>query len=954
MSASLDQWQKRMERHFAGLARSRAASGFPIFALEHGLTGTEIEEVGKHLRAQLVKGACLKPHWLLWTIYAAERGYTYEGGEYWQSFEEETPGWGSNDRYLISEWFQRFRKNYNGFEPSGPWATHFSIIAWPVTHAVLPRYLQRQFAQTLYILRFKLARLNTIEPSAIGRLFSANTSNISTRFEKFLQQEELVGRIVLAFVHQEAVSEGKKALLPATLDRIVADLEQMRHARIWLREANRVVADRFKGIGRGEAPQSTCENDEFIQRMQEDLSPDIRPSLRLRYAGGDRWTLVIDVPNFNEIAALNPDIRQFLRQTRSKLNGDDVRRPPSWVLSGNRRAVLKAWPDSSKPLISFESPHRIVDRLLESECRMSLGPTWIFRVGSDGIAREIVSGLMRPGYDYILASHDDFEDLQEGMASCTIGCRDICAIRVSVPSEVSDAYTQWLRTRNLELARTIRVWPAGLPGRNWDGEGQSEWLTTEKPCFGIVSDYTVDSYIVTLDDDVTVNFSARESGKPIFIQLPRLAAGTHRINIKACRDAGMDALKTPLSHRGYLELIVREPEPWIPGTTSHVGFVITRNPHEATLDEFWENELDLTVLGPESRQVIPHVSLEDAKGEEIYSAQVCPPMDLPILPEIWKKRFLEFLRRENAEWRYLEAASGVLTIEGQELGQFVIRFDHDALPVRWVLRHRGEAVSLRLVDDTGQESMEPKCCFLSMETPTKIECLDTKNAFSGFDVQPPGGLFVVQNGKFRDLVIVSTGLSGSGLEGLGVQSIYDRIAKSPKSIIKNMKILNYWKTARPAGFLTNVRRGQIVVDLTTRLYGALAGRDWGRAEASFMRNDDIEGGLDYLQSLLNHRGGFPIILRRDAASIMSGRKAISDWYADLSARYGVCSDQKLCFFAIDIASRPHMVPCLYPDNLPTLLERILAKPLLLRGARIVALSHACPDNQSAELLPRWE
>lgn len=953
MAAPLDQWQERMERHFASLAERRATSGLPLFALEHGLDDGELEEIAKQLRARLNTGLRLAPHWLLWTIYAAERGYTYEGGEYWQSFEDVTPGWDSRDRYRVTAWFSKFQSTYNGVVPSGPWASHFSIIAWPITHAVLPRYLQQQFARTLYDLRFTLARLTTIEPAVIGRLIANNVYYASTRFEQFLQQEELVGRIVLALLHQDP-REGEEPLLPATLDRIVADLERMRHARGWLREASRVVADRFKGIGRGAAPPSSGEGQASAERRLQEARPDIRPDLRLRYAGDGRWTLVIDVPNFKAIAALNPDIRQFLRQTRSKLNGDDVRRPAGWVLSGNRRAVLKAWPDPSRPLVSFESSNGVVDHLLESECRMSPGPIWLFRIGGDGIAREIASRLMRPGYDYILASTDEFEDLQEGMTGCAIDCSDICAVRVSVPSDVSGDYMQWLRRRNLELARTIRVWPAGLPGRNWDGEGRSEWLTSESPCFGIVPDHPVDSYIVTLDDGAAMAFQAGEPGEPTFIQLPQLAAGTHRLNVKARRSAALDGLGAPPSHEGYLELRVREPEPWIPGTTSHVGLVVTSNPHDAALDVFWENELDLTVFGPEGRQVIPHVSLEDAKGEEIYSAQVCPPMDLPIFPETWKKRFLEYLRRENAEWRYLEAASGLLTIEGQELGRFGVRFDHDALPIRWVLRHRGEAVSLRLVDDTGQEGAEPKCRFFSMETPTRIERVDAGSALTGFDVQSPGGLFITQNGKFRDLVIVSTGLSGSGLEGLGVQPVYDSIADSPKSIIKHMRILRYWKSARLAGFLANARRAQVVIGLTTRLYGALAGRDWGRAEAAFMQSNDRKKGFDHLQSLLDHRGGFPAVLRRDALSIEGGRKAIANWYADLAARYGVCSDQALCTLAVDIASRPHEVPRLYRDRLPALLKRIMAKPLLLRGARIVALSHACADHGPAELLPRWE
>lgn len=203
MAVPLDQWQDRMERHFAALAERRAASGFPIFALEHGLDDGELEEIAEQLRARLNTGLRLAPHWLLWTIYAAERGYAYEGGEYWQSFEDVTPGWDSRDRYRVTAWFSKFQSTYNGVVPSGPWASHFSIIAWPITHAVLPRYLQQQFARTLYDLRFTLARLTTIEPAVIGRLIASNVYYASTRFEQFLQQEELVGRIVLALLHQD-------------------------------------------------------------------------------------------------------------------------------------------------------------------------------------------------------------------------------------------------------------------------------------------------------------------------------------------------------------------------------------------------------------------------------------------------------------------------------------------------------------------------------------------------------------------------------------------------------------------------------------------------------------------------------------------------------------------------------------------------------------------------------
>ena len=246
MAAPLDKWQDRIERHFSVLAEQRLAMGLPLFALEHGLSDSELDEISGQLRLCLKNGLRLAPYWLLWTIYAAERGYTYGGDEYWQSFEEITPGWDSSDRYRVSAWFSKFQRIYNGVVPSGPWADNFSIIAWPITHAVLPRYLQQQFARALYDLRFMLLRLNSIEPAVIGRMIATNASHVTTRFEQFLQQEELVGRIVLAILHRDP-RQGEEPLLPTTLDRIVRDLEQARNARSWLRETGRIVTDPVQG-----------------------------------------------------------------------------------------------------------------------------------------------------------------------------------------------------------------------------------------------------------------------------------------------------------------------------------------------------------------------------------------------------------------------------------------------------------------------------------------------------------------------------------------------------------------------------------------------------------------------------------------------------------------------------------------------------------------------------------
>lgn len=616
----LDKWQEHLEGHFAALAASRVASGFPIFALEHGLGNADLDDIAAQLNQRLQSGQRLAPHWLLWAVYAAERGYAYSGEEYWRSFEDHTPGWSGKDRYRVPRWFEKFQKAYNGVVPSGPWAEQFRLIAWPITHAVLPRYLQMHFARTLYELRFRLAGLTSIEPAVIGRMIAANAYHTSTRFEEFLQQEELVGRIVLALLHKDPRA-GEEPLLPLTLERIAGDLEQVRHAREWLKETVHVVTDRFTGIGRGRGPRVlTGDPDPGRSRTDLEPRPDIRPDLRLRYAGHDSWTLVIEVPSFKSIAALNADIQHFLKTTRCRLNGDDGKKPAGWILSGNRRAVLKSWPDPEAPLIGFDHSQGTIDHLLHSECRMSDGPAWLFRIGRDGNAREIASRLVRPGFDYILASKEAVLPFDGSMRPCSIACEGITALRISVPTEVPADYILWLKELGLELARTIRVWPAGLPGRSWDGEGRSEWLTTEMPCFGIMPDHPVDSYVLTLDNGSSTIIRAGEVGSPTFIRLPQLDRGTHLLTVRAKRSAGLEALAGAPAHEGFIELRVRDPEPWQPGTTAHAGLVVTGDPHDAGLDIFWQNRFALSVAGPERRFALPDTGAR------------------PALPDLWPTR----------------------------------------------------------------------------------------------------------------------------------------------------------------------------------------------------------------------------------------------------------------------------------------------------------------------------
>ena len=85
-----------------------------------------------------------------------------------------------------------------------------------------------------------------------------------------------------------------------------------------------------------------------------------------------------------------------------------------------------------------------------------------------------------------------------------------------------------LKELGLNVTRTIQVWPAGLPGRGWDGEGSSEWLTTESPCFGIAPDHPLDALSFRLNDDPEQILPTDPQSGATFVRLPPLALSNEK------------------------------------------------------------------------------------------------------------------------------------------------------------------------------------------------------------------------------------------------------------------------------------------------------------------------------------------------------------------------------------------------------------------------------------------
>jgi hypothetical protein len=945
MPSPLDEWQKHLENHFEELATARNASQFPLFALEHGLHSSEIDEIGRLLRARIEANLWLDSHWLVWTVYATEFGYDYDGDEYWPSFEDHTPRWSERgSRNKLRGWFEKFRETYDGVAPSGQWADWFTIISWPITHAILPKFLQEQFAKTLYELRYRLASLDELDPKAIGKAVASNAWQASSRFREFLQQEELAGRIVLALVGDRNVDGPTPIYLP-TLQRLVSDMEKAQNAREWLKETRRFVTDRFTGTSPRSRLISKPDADSRAGGNTADGGLNIRPRLLLRQSGTSSWSMVVEIPDLSGFARMHPEFLEFLATVRCQIAGiDSTWFPGGWLLTGTRRPVLRCWPPAGLSLLRFERPNPSLQSLIDADLCLPHGAPWLFRVQSDGIAREILGKNVRPGQTYIIISQSSFPEDTPHLTRCTVHCQGVNAAILALPGSIGQEASNHLEKLGLEVVRTVRIWPAGLPARTWDGEGNSEWLTTETPCFGVLHDHAVNAYTVRLDDEPDALLKTDDIGKPCFLRLPPLSPGQHLLSIRVHRGHASSPLLSPTTAERVVTLNVRNPEVWTPSTNRQACLVVSVDPINPSLDEFWEDGVDLTAVGPVGRRVTCRIDLTAANGKKLLSDEI-GDFDLPLTPHEWRKKLSSFLDAENRALTYLEASRGRLHVTADELGTFSLSLEREARPIRWICRspHHRQMIA-RLVDDTGRTELA-QCHFFSFRLPMVATNVDIASALEGLAVQPPGGLFIASNGNSTDGIIVSASQIEKDFRDLLVAPDPETLNANVIGVMDILKRQHSWTAARVAGPLATMRKARVLQSLSHALYERLCGNKWVIAESTFTRHPDSPPALEYLQRLVARNPGFAALLRREYGRLDDTEDQAAGWFAAAAERYGISKDSGLAQFALRLANKPLELVALPPNVIADLLNSITRNNELLRGARFLVLLHAAKSSQ---------
>lgn len=979
--ARLQAWQTRLASHFAQIAAIRREADWPVFALEHGLSASEREALMRDIRMCAAAGFATGAP-LPWVVYAAEIGYEYSGYEYWQTFAQKTPELDKRYFTRISSLFAAFAETYHGAVPDGPWALWFRHIAWPITHGILPRDLQRQLAELLYDASMSFRAETFSSAEALGRHLQARCNVYSSRFRQFAENTTLLGQIALALLLQDAVdAPGGSAgtiLHANALARIVEDLNRERDARQWLADARSAARFRVRGLSRiplRERAAHSVPSGDRSGDPHDGTASLPQPHFILREEAADRWQIRLQLPNLAHLAQRSHRTREILARTQGRVAGAAVP-----VLATRRiiqdavpTVALSTWPASQTQLLTFEGAPPELNAVLRASFRMDAAERWLFSIGSDGQARELGTRVLRAGASYLLLQKAETRNPVAGLGlrAVRVACSGIYGLRIDVPENVTDALVDVLSILGLKVARTLDVWPAGLPVVQWSDDGQAEWVTGQPIVLGVRADHPLTRLTVTIDGmrQTAIKIAADAApGAPLFVQLPYLAAGQHCIAVMAhttgsVEEAAVEASvcrAAPPGLSGELLCIVREPRTVAAGQTGALSFAVL--PAAPSLEDVWDDRVEIHVAAPGSATIRGCVTLRGVGREELFKRSLSLPSPCDTLA--WRSEFAAI--RKAAEAKYDEAQTCVLEFDGGVLGRGRVTAERDFTPLRWAVRANARRVVL--IDSRG--CVDLSVCTIPCAAPSLEQSVDATVALDGIEVRDGGALVVARAGTLEVVTVVVPPQRITSLSALsGERPCVAVPPRDASSIFALARVTSLWERARLAGnSLAAVRRTAVVEALVASISICVAGERWARAE-DVLRDRGPQAAVNLLQGLVanrpDERAIAGVLANRVASTADASLVEAGSVFLDALTPFIPASDlDVLAPFALRFAASPGEARA-FVDELSdagsdsimrerALIASLLATPVVLRAARyfiVASRALASAEERDHRALP---
>jgi hypothetical protein len=604
-------------------------------------------------------------------------------------------------------------------------------------------------------------------------------------------------------------------------------------------------------------------------------------------------------------------------------------------------------------LLKFERDDQQLDFLLRTECLLRPGPNWLFRIASDGLAYELRSLRVRAGERYILVTTGASLSPGTNVHSVHIACSGVSGVLIEVPNAIDSDFEDRLRRIGLSPAKSIEVWPAGLAAVTWDGEGHGEWLASERACLGIRSDHEITSLVVSMSDgiDIPLELKSIDAGQTIFVELPQLPVGLHKVRVHTRDQSGA------IEPLGDLDVMmrIREARPWAPAANPHGPLLVQIDPPNPTLEQLWEGHVEVSIAGPPGRQVRCRTSLFEADDTKSIASIQLPPLALPIDKDEWARHFEQHFRKKpQIQNAYDEARACTLDFTAEELGAFALRCQRELTVIRWALRRAGNEFSVRLIDDSGDDKA-PTVARYSYETPIAHEPLRSTTAQA---VPASGGLYVAQRPDLTAAVIVPPAIRT--LADLKCEPSINNSHRSADSVLHLVDGFRLWAQARlPGDLISTMRQRTVLRAIVTEVFRLIGGDAWARAENSVVGTSRPLTELAWYVSQRREDAAFVSTLESDSAGFTKGdskervrrltslaqrwrivpagpSRLVGSTYP-IGATAGAGDAESMIEFALRLASDPASLGP-QDNSLRTKISRLLDAPILARAARLLVIT----------------
>lgn len=922
----LANFQLKLSNHYSALRDLRTTENYPVYAIEHGLTADECLSAQKLLNESLrAERYPDRAFWLVWIAIAAEIGYRYDGTEYWESFASAFPDWCRfGDRNKIRAWYKRFAEEYKGLAPLGLWARQFPIIAWPITQAILPKYLQRHFVNHLFDLRHVLGRSGELTLDEIGDLLNERYYGGSSRFEGFLQQKALASRIVMA-LGMEDIEDAISPVEKVTLNRIVEDVEKLGNYGARLKETRQILRDaRFINSSKHGFVQKQKQTSNTQKNFAEQTE---QPKLLARQTDIATWSLFLAIPNManplRQVGLMPRDLEQA--RMRFRLNREGSTWSPGRALfsyNGQNEEPLQAYSNVDYQVLIFDNPLPSIQNLLQKRLVFPAQNLRLLKIRADGTAFELFGQCIRTDHSYLLVSSMPVESnaIQKlGLLPLQSNALSACLYRLDVPKTLNAEQIKALCSLGLGYQLGVRMEPLGLSPRWSITDGILTFLDTETVMFCISSDVNVKEFLVTTNS-VSATRIMPTAGGSTLISLGTLPIGLHQIGVSALGAAsGGDITAEDMI------IEVRAATPWQQAIEGKAGVGLRLDPHGASIEQFLDGTARICLVAPQRRMVKLIARFYDVDGalfhEENLGSYNSPILDDKLSMNI-VQRFMADAQLENVE----RATRIEILVCLDEYGTAKVIFEKDSEPLRWL---RIDGKNVRLSDDT-EDDLPPKIERFDLDSIETPAAVDYQQALTGIELKGKGGLLVASlNGRHYEVVVTPAKRQFDGFSDLGIPV---SISKTQKPQILINALERWYNTRRLMGPMAFLARSNAIRTLESALAASLCGKDWVAATDKVLTGKQSIGDL---YAIIYYSRGFASGIANYNWQYEDDESGANAEFIRLINVYKIPSDPTLAALALKLAFKPHTI---FDMALPESFDLLKKSQPIIRGAYFARLS----------------